>query len=207
MACAVRVTIITRTKDWYGDPIMDDRADSGYTLIELLVTLAVMAILITQAIPAFTDLIDSQRLRAAARHIAADLRYARGEALKRHADVPIGVSFSPGERWCYGISQQLPCDCSVQDWRSPNACLLDLSHDRQLHASSGAAYRNIQLTEAAFSSGQTTLFDPLRGIARAGTVALQSARGKRLDIRISTLGRVRVCAPADSPSPAGFAPC
>ena len=198
---------MTRTKDWYGDPIMDDRADSGYTLIELMVTIAVLAIFITQAVPTFSDLIDSQRLRAAAQQVAADLRYARAEALKRHAAVPIGVSFSPGDDWCYGISQQLPCDCSLQDWHSGDACLLDISHRRQLHTSRGSAHPNIALLGAAFSSGQTTLFDPLRGIARAGTVALQSARGKRLDIRISLLGRVRICAPADTPSPAGFAPC
>lgn len=184
---------------------MDDRARSGYTLVEFLVTLAVLAILVTVAVPAFTDLIDNQRLRAAAQQIAADLRYARGEAVKRHAGIPIGVSFSPGERWCYGISQQLPCDCSVQDWGSAEACLLDLSHRRQLHTVQRHA--QVELIEARFSGGQTTVFDPLRGIARAGTVALQSARGKRLDVRISMLGRVRICAPVDSVSPAGYAPC
>jgi type IV fimbrial biogenesis protein FimT len=184
---------------------MDDRARSGYTLVELLVTLAVLAILLTGAVPAFTDLIDSQRLRAAAQQIAADLRYARGEAVKRHAGVPIGVSFSPGEVWCYGISQQLPCDCSVQDWSSPAACLLDLSLRRQLHMVQPHA--QVELVAARFSGGPTTVFDPLRGLARAGTVELQSARGKRLDVRISMLGRVRICAPADAVSPAGIAPC
>ena len=42
---------------------------------------------------------------------------------------------------------------------------------------------------------------------QAGTVSLRSARGKRLDVRVSTLGRVRICAPADAMSPAGYAPC
>lgn len=186
---------------------MDDRARSGFTLIELMVTIAVAAIMLTWALPAFTDLIDSQRLRAAAQQVATDLRYARSEAIRRHAAMPIGVSFAPGEHWCYGISQQLPCDCTVQDWRSTRACLLDLSHDRQLHTTDGDTQLNVSLIDARFSSGQTTEFDPLRGLARAGTVALQSTRGKRLDIRISTLGRVRICAPADGVSPAGYSPC
>ena len=186
---------------------MDGRARSGFTLIELMVAIAVAAIMLTWALPAFTDLIDSQRLRAVAQQIAADLRYARSEAVRRHAALPIGVSFSPGEHWCYGISQQLPCDCAIQDWRSPRACLLDLSHERQLHNIASDAQRNVRLIDARFSSGHTTEFDPLRGLARAGTVALQSTRGKRLDIRISTLGRVRICAPADSVSPVGYSPC
>ncbi|MBI5462887.1 MAG: GspH/FimT family pseudopilin [Gammaproteobacteria bacterium] len=189
---------------------MDDRSQSGYTLVELLVTLAVVAILVTTALPALTDLIDSQRLRATAQQIAADLRYARSEAIKRHADIPIGVSFAPGRDWCYGISQQLPCDCRERDWRSPDACLLDLAHERQLHTATHDTRAHVEVLDARFSSDQTTQFDPLRGIARAGTVALRSARGKRLDVRISTLGRVRICAPedtGDSASPAGFAPC
>ncbi|MFN2308482.1 MAG: GspH/FimT family pseudopilin [Gammaproteobacteria bacterium] len=184
---------------------MDDRADSGYTLVELLVTLAVLAILTTVALPAFTDLIDNQRLRAAAQQIATDLRYARGESIKRHTSTPIGVSFSPGDQWCYGISQQLPCDCRVQDPAHADACRLDLSQQRQLHAPRPHAH--IALIDARFSGTQTTAFDPLRGSARAGSVALRSARGKQLEVRVSTLGRVRICAPADGLSPAGYAPC
>lgn len=183
---------------------MDDRAP-GYTLVELLVTLAVSAILLTGAVPAFTDLIDSQRLRASAQQIATDLRYARAEAVKRHAGTPIGVSFTPGDNGCYGISQQLPCDCRVHDWASDTACLLDLSHRRQLHTAQPRM--NVEVIDARFSGGRTTVFDPLRGIARAGTVSLRSARGKRLEVRVSTLGRVRVCVPADAVGPAGSAPC
>ncbi|HWS04027.1 MAG TPA: GspH/FimT family pseudopilin [Gammaproteobacteria bacterium] len=185
---------------------MDDRAQSGFTLVELLVTLAVVAILVTTALPALSDLLDSQRLRATAQKIATDLRYARSEAIKRHADIPIGVSFTPGSDWCYGISQQLPCDCHEQDWHSPNACLLDLAHERQLHTSATDTRAHIELLDTSFSSDQTQ-FDPLRGIANAGSVSLRSARGKTLNIIVSTLGRVRICAPEDSDSPTGYTPC
>lgn len=188
---------------------MEDRAQSGFTLVELMVTLAVLAILVTTAVPALTDLLDSQRLRATAQRIATDLRYARAEAVKRHADIPIGVSFAPGRDWCYGISQQLPCDCRERDRRSAAACLLDLAHERQLHTTSPDTRAQIEVLDARFSDAQTTRFDPLRGTAQAGTVSLRSARGKRLDVRVSTLGRVRICAPAaeGGASPAGYAPC
>lgn len=183
---------------------MDDRAP-GYTLADLLVTLAVLAILLTGAVPVFTDLLDNQRLRATAQQIATDLRYARAEAVKRQAGTPVGISFTPGADGCYGISQQLPCDCRRRDWTRDDACLLDLSHRRRLHTAQ--PHTNVEVIDARFSGGRTTAFDPLRGIARAGTVQLRSARGKRLDVRVSTLGRVRVCAPADAVTPAGIAPC
>lgn len=190
-----------------GASIMDDRTHDGFTLVELLVTLAVLAILVTTAVPALTDLLDSQRLRATAQRIAADLRLARAEAIKRHADIPIGVTFAPGRDWCYGISQQLPCDCRERDWRSNDACLLDLAHERQLHTAADDTRAQVEVLDARFSDAQTTRFDPLRGTAQAGTVSLRSARGKRLDVRVSTLGRVRICAPAEATGPAGYAPC
>ncbi len=186
---------------------MDDRVHAGFTLVELLLSLALVAILLTTALPALSDLLDSQRLRATAQQIATDLRYARSEAIKRHADIPIGVSFAPGSDWCYGISQQLPCDCRELDWHSTSACLLDLAHARQLHAVANDSRGHIEMLSASFSSAQTTSFDPLRGIASAGTVKLRSQRGKHLDIVVSTLGRVRICAPADSAAPSGYAPC
>lgn len=186
---------------------MDDRGPSGFTLIELVTAMAVLAIMIAWAVPAFSDLIDGQRLRAAAYQLAADLRQARNEAVARHATPPIGVAFRTGSAWCYGISQRLPCDCLQPNWRAANACLLDASRQRQLRHETHRSHPHVTLAAARFSGGALTVFDPLRGTARAGTAVLTSARGKQLEIRVSTLGRVRICAPADIPAPAGFQPC
>ena len=186
---------------------MDDRAASGYTLVELVVTLAVLAMLIGWALPAFSDLIDSQRLRAAALHIAADLRHARNEALTRRSTQPVGVSFSPGSDWCYGISQQLPCACTQADWRAPDACLLDVARERRLQRASADLHPSVEILDARFSGGSVTRFDPIRGLAQAGTVRLRSTRGKQVEIRVSLLGRVRICTPDDAPRLAGFASC
>lgn len=66
----------------------------GFTLIELLVVLTVIALLTSLASPLFQRALPGLEFRAAARDLVADLRNARGQALrsKRTSFVEIDVS-------------------------------------------------------------------------------------------------------------------
>lgn len=55
----------------------------GFSLVELMVTLAVLAILTMVAVPGFRDTIRRSRVSAASNALLADLRYARTEAINR----------------------------------------------------------------------------------------------------------------------------
>ena len=59
----------------------------GFTLIELMVTLAVMALLLMVGLPRHGDLAAEQQLRASAEGIQAGLQLARAEALRRNVPV------------------------------------------------------------------------------------------------------------------------
>ena len=56
---------------------------SGVTLLELMVVLAIAAILLTIGIPSFASLAHSSRLSSATNELLASLHLARSEAIKR----------------------------------------------------------------------------------------------------------------------------
>lgn len=65
------------------------RCTAAFTLIELMVGIAVAAILITVGIPGFRDLILDNRMAAQINSLVADLSYARSEAVKRNSAVTV----------------------------------------------------------------------------------------------------------------------
>ena len=63
--------------------------NSGVTLIELLIAVAVLAIGAVLAIPSFTELVKNNRLTSASNNLVRALQLARSEAVKRNTRVAI----------------------------------------------------------------------------------------------------------------------
>lgn len=64
----------------------------GFTLIEAMIAITVLAILMAIAVPSFKDASLSSQLRASANELAATAYLARSEALKRNAVVTLCMS-------------------------------------------------------------------------------------------------------------------
>lgn len=72
--------------------ISDYRRAQGFTLVELMVTLAVSAILVGVGVPAFDTVMLNNKLRSYSTTLAASVQLARSEAAKRKTVVTMCVS-------------------------------------------------------------------------------------------------------------------
>lgn len=102
----------------------------GFTLVELMITIAVVAVLLTLAAPSLYDFILVQRLKSINAQLVTDMQFARSEAISRFQRrsstssdvVDVQVSFAPapegGTMSCYVIytdsstSPRNRCDCT-----------------------------------------------------------------------------------------------
>jgi type IV fimbrial biogenesis protein FimT len=91
---------------------------SGFTLIELMIVVALTAVILGLAAPAFRDYLLMQRLRSAQAQLVTDLNYARSEAISRGSFVQMRLQTS-STMSCYVIyargdrDQSNPCDCTA----------------------------------------------------------------------------------------------
>jgi len=71
------------------------KSSAGFTLVELLVTLALAAILLSQAVPSFSSMIKGNRLATETNTLVSDINLARSEAIKRGTRVILCRSADP----------------------------------------------------------------------------------------------------------------
>ena len=102
----------------------------GFNLIEVMVTLTVLAILVTLGAPGFIEWTQSQRLRAAAEAITNGIQVARGEAIRRNLPVTVGLE-PPGTAWTACEATISPCDSTTV---APN-----FIQNKSAHEASGSA--------------------------------------------------------------------
>lgn len=158
----------------------------GFTLVELMVTIVVAAILLTLAIPSFNDMVDRRRLVGAADNVLADMRFAQAEAMKSNAQVK--VTFTVGANWSY---------------------TMDTSPSR---TNSGTAYKGTSLavSAAVTSASGAITFDPKRNTiqptptANSQMVVITSALGKKLSLEVTPESAMRLCTTTSVP---GFPAC
>lgn len=68
------------------------RAQAGFTILELMVVVAIVGVLMAVAVPAMGDFIRNGRITAAANDVMAALHFTRSEAIKRRQPVTLCTS-------------------------------------------------------------------------------------------------------------------
>jgi type IV fimbrial biogenesis protein FimT len=72
-------------------------AHRGFSLIELMITVAIFTLLTLMALPMYSTWIASQQVRSAAESLLAGLHVAQGEAVKRNQ--PVSFVVDPAKGW------------------------------------------------------------------------------------------------------------
>ena len=70
-------------------PVDLRRGSAGFTLVELVITLLILAILVTVGVPTFSDATLGSRLGSTANNLVVSLYLARSEAIKRNTIVRV----------------------------------------------------------------------------------------------------------------------
>ncbi len=129
----------------------------GFTLVELLVTLAVAALLLAVAVPSFNRLIISNRLTTQANDVVNRLAQARNEAVKRGINVEINADGSINALPLGGASTPIAQAASLPPGISASAAIgtlvaTPLGLLRQPNASTGYSGLVVDLSSNAINS-------------------------------------------------------
>jgi type IV fimbrial biogenesis protein FimT len=87
--------------------------DKGFTIIELMVAIAVLGIIAAFAIPAASDYIDHRKIINAAEAVYGQLQYGRSQAIARSEKVYSRFGYDDNAdptTWIMGVSTEQNCD-------------------------------------------------------------------------------------------------
>ena len=170
----------------------------GFTLVELMVTLAVVGILVMLAVPSFTDFRHRSAIRGAGEQALSLWNQARFEAVKRNSRVKFGVMTDVAGNFCMGVAttttdaDATPCDCLT----SATSCNI------ARYPADQGEWRQVTLSGTP-TLGQNTsvvVIDPkfttLTEAADAGAITLADPAGNleyKLNLRIDAMGRGYLC--------------
>jgi type IV fimbrial biogenesis protein FimT len=181
----------------------------GFTLIEMMITLAVFALLLMVGLPSMTIWLQNQQIRTSAEGLQAGLHLARAEALRRNAPVRFQlvdtltaacVLANNGTNWIVSLADPTGlCDVDPSDIAAPLAIQKRSGTEGTPNAVVSAVNGAAAATTVTFNGlGRTTGLAPITQIAvtnTSGGLCQPAGPMRCLQLNISSGGQVRMCDP------------
>ena len=194
---------------------MIKKSYEGFSIIELMVVIAIVAILAALAIPSFNEYFEKSRLRGAADAMIALMANARAESVKRDRGVVVKVGGDAAD-WCVGANQAANPSSAGAPIPAPTSCDCDVVGACSLGDASsvvdGSGFRGVSIS----STGASVTFDPKLGTLDISAIStfvepsvdLSSSSGRfGLRVTVSALGHVRACVPSGKAPISGYREC
>lgn len=183
----------------------------AFTVIELMMSLAVLAIITSLAVPSYRTIIEKRRVTSGAEQLGAFLSSAQLESVKRNQFVVVNYDANNGS-WCLGMRAgdvaDVSCDCTETDPSAADACVLDGT--LKVFSSGVLNYPDV-LASATLGDGADLVYDPVRGLivdAQTGSLELQSGDNHyALNVEVTVTGRVKICNPVVGKEVPGYGDC
>jgi type IV fimbrial biogenesis protein FimT len=159
----------------------------GLSLIEVCITLAIVAILAGTAAPSFIETFQKRTLDGSAGELVTDLYLARSAATAHQDGVRFSV-YAVAAGSCLVVHTGAVADCAC----AGDGVAQCTNGASLIKSSFYAASKGVTVTTNASS----IRFDPTRGMATpAGTVRITAKDGSAVHHVVNIMGRVRSCSP------------
>lgn len=159
----------------------------GFTLVELMVVLAVGAILLALAAPSFSEMLLNNRKTVIVNELIGDLNLARGEAIKRRQPVQVcprsGAACGSASNWDEGwiVFADLDTD-RVLSPGDPVLKFRQAEHENfTIRTTAEGGVRYLASGGVAPGTNQTFYFCDVRGTTHARAVFVSGTGRTRLD--------------------------
>ncbi len=182
------------------------RRHRGFTLVEVMMSIVLVAIGTSLAVPSYRSMVEKRQLTHSAEQLAAFVSSVQSIATRTNQVVTVSYVREHHDEWCIGAvsnADDTACVCTQASPTAGDYCAIDgqqfvldqtLSNGSELmHSITGGSYS----------------FDPIRGLAD-GSLTMElhtTSRNYKLNLMVNNTGRVVLCSHDASHAIPGYDVC
>ena len=171
------------------------RRNPGFSLIELLVTIAIAGVLLAIAVPSMTQFLDSTAIRSACSELTDSIGLARAEGIRRSAPINQLVYFGRSCSGTYNDGWMVFLDADGDKCYGTGDTLITRSNPPSRGVTVASVLTNSSSTSVGYigfnGAGLTRESGSNNFVSGSFTCSIAGSSAPQITVTISALGRVR----------------